>query len=396
MKRGNGLDKKEKIKNLKMRKNLLVTAVDKNYINQAKQLFSSVYWNAGWDGDYMLLAHEIPEKDLKWFRDKGILVKSIKSSVNFHNGDLPLVIYLRYNLFKEEFKKWEKIIFLDSDIIVRGSINELKKVNYFGAIEDNLNFGEHFLTEKPANEALIKKIKKKYKFRSPGFNAGVLIINTGVMENKTPEKLIALTEKYKKISRLDDQTILNIFFYKKWESLPPRYNLNMIQSRYRYENELLFNKTIPIILHFYGKHKPWLKSSKFYREWNENFKKADLIDLSKVQEPAINEQQIILNDIKLNNLKKYLFIHKWYKHFLLILDRNIGRAGILIKSIFPRLYWLLKGGVSGIFQKIDRSIGKTGLFIKKICPRLYENIKLKKTKIKKMNIKKTNIRKIKG
>ena len=54
---------------------VLVTLADKNYIDQAKQLFSSVYWNAGWKGDYMLLAHEVPEKDLNWFREKGILVK---------------------------------------------------------------------------------------------------------------------------------------------------------------------------------------------------------------------------------------------------------------------------------------------------------------------------------
>ena len=47
-----------------MKKNLLVTLADENYIDRAKQLFSSVYFNAGWKGDYMLLAHEIPEEKL--------------------------------------------------------------------------------------------------------------------------------------------------------------------------------------------------------------------------------------------------------------------------------------------------------------------------------------------
>ena len=58
-----------------MKQNLLVTLADKNYIQQARQLFSSVYWNAGWNGDYMLLSHGIPDDELKWFTDKGILVK---------------------------------------------------------------------------------------------------------------------------------------------------------------------------------------------------------------------------------------------------------------------------------------------------------------------------------
>lgn len=51
-----------------MKKNLIVTLADKNYIDQAKQLFSSVYFNAGWNGDYMLLAHEISESELRWFK----------------------------------------------------------------------------------------------------------------------------------------------------------------------------------------------------------------------------------------------------------------------------------------------------------------------------------------
>jgi len=48
-----------------MKKHLLVTLANENYINQAKQLFSSAYFNGGWDGDYLLLAHEIPENKLK-------------------------------------------------------------------------------------------------------------------------------------------------------------------------------------------------------------------------------------------------------------------------------------------------------------------------------------------
>ena len=56
--------------NNKTKKNLLVTLAGKNYIKQAKQLFSSVYWNAGWKGDYMLLSYKIPEKELKWFKKK--------------------------------------------------------------------------------------------------------------------------------------------------------------------------------------------------------------------------------------------------------------------------------------------------------------------------------------
>ena len=66
-----------------MNKHLLVAIADKGYIDQVKQLFSSVYFNAGWKGDYMLMAYEIPENDLEWFRKKGILVRKCGP---LHNG----------------------------------------------------------------------------------------------------------------------------------------------------------------------------------------------------------------------------------------------------------------------------------------------------------------------
>lgn len=61
------------MKNIKH--NLIVTLANRRYLNHAKQVFSSLYFNAGWDGDYMLLAHQIPKQELEWFSKRGILVK---------------------------------------------------------------------------------------------------------------------------------------------------------------------------------------------------------------------------------------------------------------------------------------------------------------------------------
>ena len=93
------------------RRNLLVTLADKNYIQQAKQLFSSVYWNAGWKGDYLLLAHEIPEDELKWFTDKKFLVKKCTPLCDQKTGEFnyPPVIFDKFYLFTPEFKKWNNI-----------------------------------------------------------------------------------------------------------------------------------------------------------------------------------------------------------------------------------------------------------------------------------------------
>ena len=123
------------------RKNLLVTLADKKYILLAKQLFSSVYWNAGWKGDYMLLSHEISEDDLKWFRDKGILVKKCKP---LHENAIfyyPPVVLDKFYLFTEEFKKWKNVVFLDADIIVKAPLERLTSIKYLEATRD-INFSK--------------------------------------------------------------------------------------------------------------------------------------------------------------------------------------------------------------------------------------------------------------
>ena len=116
---------------MKEKKCVLVTLADKNYLVQAKQLFSSVYHNSGWKWDYMLLAHEIPDDQLAWFREKGILVKHVRSLSKRDFPWLPATVLSKFYVFTEEFKKWDIVVFLDGDIIVRASLDGLTKLITF-------------------------------------------------------------------------------------------------------------------------------------------------------------------------------------------------------------------------------------------------------------------------
>jgi len=121
-----------------MKKNLLVTLADEGFIDQAKQLFSGVYHNAGWQGDYMLLSYKIPENKLRWFRDKGILVKECAPLYDkrMWRSGVPITIPGKLYLFDPEFKKWDNVVYLDVDIIVRGPLEKLTKVRGFAAAND--------------------------------------------------------------------------------------------------------------------------------------------------------------------------------------------------------------------------------------------------------------------
>src|SRR3989344_202987 len=123
---------------LRMKHNtsVLVTLADEGFVDQAKQLFSGVYWNAGWRGDYLLLAHGIPERKLQWFRDKGILIRKCRPLYKKRIGWAPVNHTSKFYLFTPYFKKWKQVVFLDADIIVRASLDELTKVRGFHAVRN--------------------------------------------------------------------------------------------------------------------------------------------------------------------------------------------------------------------------------------------------------------------
>ena len=283
----------KKIKDGKMRekKDLVVTLADRNYVQQAKQLFSSVYWNAGWKGDYMLLAHDIPEKELKWFRDKGIIVKKCKPLSDNPIGVIeirPPVVTSKFYLFAPEFKKWNNILFLEGDIIVKASLDRLTKLNRFYGTDV---FDRPKLRNQLAvnNKELYNQIKNRYNLNCRTFNSGVMIFNSDIIKEDSFDKLKSLFNEYKELSNFGEEGIINLFLYKKWKKLPIAYNL----WNYSISHSCRINiKDVNgIVLHFisskfFQNTKPWETDDVFYNEWTENLEKAESIDLSKIQ-PAL-------------------------------------------------------------------------------------------------------------
>lgn len=308
------------------KKNLLATLADENYIEQAKQLFSSVYWNAGWKGDYMLLAYKIPQKELKWFRDKGILVKKCKLFFGKKIGKFSPVVLGKFYLFTAEFKKWNNIVYLDADIIVRALLDEITKIKGFSAVQDITPLSRikgQFKSIK-LNEKLFSKIKNDYNLKKPAFNAGVLAFSTDIIKKGDFSKLKNLFNLYINFD-FPEQSALNLLFYKKWKKLPRVYNI--------YPHLINPKKVKGIILHFTGDYKPWFPKNYFYKEWKYNLDRAELIDLNKIQN--LNKKWT-KKEIK----RCSLYLKKMY--ILYYIDKFIGLVGIFLKNNFPGLYFKLK------------------------------------------------------
>ena len=336
------------------KKNLIVTLADKNYVEQAKQLFSSIYWNAGWKGDYMLLAQNIPEKELKWFKDKGIIITKVSpvkiSNWKYEGEEYPITIFSKFYLFTPEFKKWKNVVFLDTDIIVRASLDELTKIKGFAAVkrfQEPLSKRFDFIKPNPPNKDIVKaylEVKRDYNLKKAKFNSGVLVFSADIIKENTFFKLDKLLLKYKNFV-FGDEPILNLFFCKKWINLPPAYNVYPYFLMRHYK--IIPNKIKGVILHFASptiEGKPWNIKNPFYKEWKNNLKKAEFINLKKPQNPIKKWSK---QEIK--HYSQYLFKERVkslplaiiYKIYLYV-DRIIGLIGIFIKSISPKVYVMLK------------------------------------------------------
>jgi lipopolysaccharide biosynthesis glycosyltransferase len=271
---------------------LLVTLADRNFLAQAKQLFSGAYWNAGWKGDYMLLACEVPEAELKWFREKGILVKEVKpfSDSDSRNETLryPATVTCKLTLFCEEFKRWSTVVFVDADCIIRYPLDSLAKSKSFAAARDWLDTAlMEYQAKRPErmHESEYFQQLNGYSLTATAFNTGVFAFKTEIINHTTQAELQRIFQKYGDLARFGEQLWMNLFFYKKWKRLPMEYNL--FASYLHAKRGLPKSQVDGVILHFprYGNEEGfrcWDPGNPFYDEWKRNLERAELIDLKHI------------------------------------------------------------------------------------------------------------------
>ncbi|WP_082252863.1 glycosyltransferase [Bacillus sp. FJAT-27251] len=147
------------------------------------------------------------------------------------------------------FKKTDKVLYLDSDIIVKGDITKLWKTDisqyYLGAVED-----PWIKTGDPRNEDLLMPSDSKY------FNAGVLLINLKKWrKHRIKNKIIEFIKTYSSNIKYCDQDALNAVLYDQWLPLDSKWNF---QTPHLSDPSL---KIKPAIIHYTGDNKPWISYS---------------------------------------------------------------------------------------------------------------------------------------
>jgi len=332
------------------KKNLLVTLADGNYIHQAKQLFSSVYRKAGWKGDYMLMACHIPENDLKWFREKGIRVRECEPILTQSErpiGHAPLTTLSKFYLFTPEFRKWENIVFLDGDIIVKGSLDSLTEIKGFAAagilnIFRTLLEGQ-FLKRTKKNGNLYDELKNRFDLRRPAFNAGMMAFNSDIIAEDDFQNLKSILFHFRDIINISEETVLNLYFYGRWQALSQVYNI--CPNYEMYLSRCAPDEVKGIVCHTYSNfpgRKPWLPRNKLYAEWKTNLDKADMMDIGKPQPPRkkLSSKEEARYDAYLKNLHIRHFYRfcryktgYFYRH-----SKTRQSADDYLKNHYPGIY----------------------------------------------------------
>lgn len=188
----------------------------------------------------------------------------------------PIEIYFRIFAAKYLPKNLDKILYLDTDIVVINKLKELYETDF----ENN-----YFIATTHIQKLLHKfhEIRLGLNKKYPYINTGVLLMNLTELRKRPIEKeVFDFVRKNKKKLMLPDQDIISTLYGDKIKLVDNlKYNLgeralnlyNISHPTHQITTKWI-NKNA-IIIHYYGRNKPWNKHYKgklnhYYKKINNN------------------------------------------------------------------------------------------------------------------------------
>ncbi len=163
------------------------------------------------------------------------------SNEQFKAYHVTIPTYYRFKL-PELLYETDKILYLDCDVIVRGSLKELYETN----LE---NKAAALVTDADSKEQAERLSLKEY------YNAGIMLINLDYWrKNDISAKLFKFAVDFKDIILWQDQDIINCVLNNSIEKLSNNWNYQY----FAYENPNLEELTNSTILHLCGRFKPFV------------------------------------------------------------------------------------------------------------------------------------------
>jgi lipopolysaccharide biosynthesis glycosyltransferase len=273
--------------------NALVTVTSQNYLAGTKVLFHSFLKNNPSCSCELLVIHNGLDKTDRAELGKLFSVRFIEVSHQLKMAGADLVgqlprygnkLHRFWSLEAFNLIEYEKVLFLDSDILVRGEICQLfDGDSAFSACPDrsaNDNRGRDKIT--------FQKTEKGPEAFNRVFNSGVFLVNNLAMSPDAYQDLVRLLHPdvlAPVTTGHTDQFLLNQYFHGKTYWLKPGYNF-LLKDKAASEAS-----ASALIWHYLRHPKPWILRpnlyqrlklkpvSPFIREWHLNYRSVLMYEL---------------------------------------------------------------------------------------------------------------------
>lgn len=180
------------------------------------------------------------------------------------------------SIFDENFSR---VLYLDCDTLINGSLYDFWNINLHGKIIGALK------------DAFSKYYRRNIELAENDimFNSGVMLINLQLWREKNIEKkLLNFIKRHKGIIQQGDQGALNAILSKEVYVINPKYNFLSIFTDYTYKQMVIYRHPVnfyseyeieiassnPIIIHFTSSiftNRPWEENckNKYLKKWLE-------------------------------------------------------------------------------------------------------------------------------
>lgn len=255
-----------------MQINIILCTDDFYVIPCGITMFSICYNNSHHNICFHILADKVKENKKNELEN---MIKSFGQSVYFYKvdetllGDVPVdnrfrkSIYYRLLMADILPDNINKILYLDSDVIVRGDIQEI---------------WEYDISDVELGAVLDQSCDDIRNYNRTGlppysgyYNSGVLLINLDAWrKHNTGRKCINYVNINANTVIYPDQDALNVITNEKWIELPFHYNTQAfmfyrpseILARKEYIDRMIKASENPLIIHYTDARKPWMEGCK--------------------------------------------------------------------------------------------------------------------------------------
>ena len=164
------------------------------------------------------------------------------------SNHITIEAYFRISLADLLPKRIKRVIYLDCDIILLGSLKPLWHIGLNG-----------FKLAAVAELFSYRNVELGFGKDVKYFNSGVLVIDLSVWRSEQiSNQIFDYLEMHPEKIKFHDQDALNAVLVNKWLELPEIYNFTIsYMERSMKFNKLISNSQMPVILHFNQSFKAW-------------------------------------------------------------------------------------------------------------------------------------------